>query len=142
MHQSGHHCSGLPASWPPRPWKCVLTRGPDSSRACSLDAALPPHDAGQDRALSPLDDYSPCTRPGKNLLQLQNHALPWDLEREIGRFVDCFIYQRYHGSLDNVTPTDVYFGRAKEVLSRREEIKRQTLEARRHQHTQSLMLAA
>jgi len=41
-----------------------------------------------------------------------------------------------------VTPADVYFGRVKEVLSRREEIKRQTLEARRHQHTQSLMLAA
>jgi hypothetical protein len=32
--------------------------------------------------------------------------------------------------------------RVKEVLSRREEIKRKTLEARRHQHTQPLMLAA
>jgi hypothetical protein len=40
-----------------------------------------------------------------------------------------------------VTPADVYFGRVKEVLSRREEIKRQTLEARHHQHTQSIMLA-
>lgn len=45
-------------------------------------------------------------------------------------------------SLDNVMPADIYFGRVKEVLSRREEIKRKTLEARRHQHTQSLMLAA
>ena len=39
-------------------------------------------------------------------------------------------------------PADVYFGRVKEVLSRREEIKRKTLEARRRQHTQSLRMAA
>jgi len=81
-------------------------------------------------------------RSMKNLIQLQNYAFPWDLEREIGRFVESYNHQRYHESLDNVTPADIYFGRVKEVLSRREEIKRQTLEARRHQHTQSLMLAA
>jgi hypothetical protein len=49
--------------------------------------------------------------------------------------------QRYHESLDNVTPADFYFGRVKEVLTRREEIKRQTLEARRRQHIQSLQMA-
>jgi transposase InsO family protein len=68
-------------------------------------------------------------RSMKNLIQLQNYAFPWDLEREIGRFVDYYNHQRYHESLDNVTPADVYFGKVKEVLSRREEIKRQTLEA-------------
>jgi putative transposase len=78
----------------------------------------------------------------KNLVLLQNYAFPWDLEREIGRFVDYYNHQRYHESLDNVTPADVYFGRAKEVLTRREEIKRQTLEARRRQHDQSLPIAA
>ena len=36
----------------------------------------------------------------------------------------------------------VYFGRVKEVLTRREEIKRNTLEARRRQHCQSLPMAA
>ena len=81
-------------------------------------------------------------RSMKNLIQLQNYAFPWDLEREIGRFVDYYNHQRYHESLDNVTPADVYFGRAKEVLTRREEIKRQTLETRRRQHTQSLQMAA
>jgi putative transposase len=81
-------------------------------------------------------------RSMKNLIQLQDYAFPWDLEWEIGRFMDYYNHQRYHESLDNVTPADVYFGRAKEVLTRREEIKRQTLEARRRQHTKSLMLAA
>jgi len=47
-----------------------------------------------------------------------------------------------HEPLDNVTPADDYFGGAKEVLTRREEIKRQTLAARRRQHTQSLQMAA
>ncbi len=81
-------------------------------------------------------------RSMKNLIQLQNYAFPWDLEREIGRFVDYYNHRRYHESLDNVTPADVYFGRVKEVLTRREEIKRQTLGARRRQHTQSLQMAA
>jgi putative transposase len=81
-------------------------------------------------------------RSMKNLVLLQNYAFPWALEQEIGRFVDYYNHQRYHESLDNVTPADVYFGRAKEVLTRREEIKRQTLEARRRQHTQSLRMAA
>jgi hypothetical protein len=51
-------------------------------------------------------------------------------------------HQRYHESLGNVTPSDIYFGTAKEVQSRREEIKRRTLEARRRQHTQTLRAAA
>lgn len=81
-------------------------------------------------------------RSMKNLVLLQNYAFPWALEQEIARFVDYYNHQRYHESLDNVTPADVYFGRAKEVLTRREEIKRQTLETRRRQHTQSLQMAA
>ena len=104
--------------------------------------AVPPDDARQDRALPSVDDYSPGARPGKNLVLLQNYAFPWALEQEIARFVDYYNHQRYHESLDNVTPADIYFGRAKEVLTRREEIKRQTLEARHRQHTQSLRMAA
>lgn len=39
--------------------------------------------------------------------------------------------QHDRGSLDNVAPADIYFGRAKEVQSRREKIKRRMPEARR-----------
>ena len=78
----------------------------------------------------------------KNLVQLQTFAYPWDLEREITRFVDYYNNQRYHESLGNVTPADVYFGRAKEVQTRRQEIKRRTLEGRRQQHVETLKAAA
>jgi putative transposase len=81
-------------------------------------------------------------RSMRNLIQLQNYRSPWDLQREIGRFVDYYNNRRYHESLENVTPADVHFGRAKEVLTRREEIKRQPLEAWRRQHAQSLQMAA
>ena len=38
---------------------------------------------------------------------------------------------RYHESLDNLTPADVYFGRKQERRSVREMIKRETLRMRR-----------
>jgi len=39
-------------------------------------------------------------------------------------------------SLNNVTPSDVYFGRDKAILQQRERIKRKTLETRRLHHNQ------
>jgi hypothetical protein len=39
-----------------------------------------------------------------------------------------------HVVLDNLTPADVYFGREKGVLSRREQIKDKTLSERRTHH--------
>ena len=38
--------------------------------------------------------------------------------------------------LGDLTTTDVYFGRAKEVMDRREAIKRRTLETRQRHHVQ------
>jgi putative transposase len=55
----------------------------------------------------------------------------------IAQFVDYYNNQRNHESLDNLTPMDVYTGRAKEVLAKRAEIKRQTLKARRLQNLQA-----
>jgi len=70
----------------------------------------------------------------KNRVLLENYYLPGDLERQIGAFVDYYNNQRYHESLNNVTPADVYFGRDKAILKQRERIKRKTLEARRLHH--------
>jgi putative transposase len=57
-----------------------------------------------------------------------------DLEAQIEAFVDHYNHQRYHESINNVTPADVYFGRDKAILKQRERIKRKTLEARRLHH--------
>ena len=75
-------------------------------------------------------------RSMKNIVKLQNYYSPWELERELASFVEYYNHQRYHEALDNMVPADVYFGRQKEVLSRREEIKRQTLAKRRLQNAQ------
>ena len=70
-------------------------------------------------------------RSMKNVVLLQNYFTPEAVEREIAKFVDFYNNRRYHESLDNLTPADVFFGRDKEVRSRREKIKRDTLAARR-----------
>ena len=72
----------------------------------------------------------------KNRILLENYFLPGDLEAQIEAFVDHYNHQRFHESLNNVTPSDVYFGRDKEILKQRERIKRKTLEARRLHHRQ------
>ena len=70
----------------------------------------------------------------KNRVLLENYYLPGDLERQIGSFVEYYNNQRYHESLNNVTPADVYFGRDKAILREREKIKKQTIRQRRLQH--------
>ena len=72
----------------------------------------------------------------KNRILLENYFLPGDLEAQIEAFVDHYNHQRYHESINNVTPADVYFGRDKAILQQRERIKRKTLEARRLHHRQ------
>jgi len=59
-----------------------------------------------------------------------------NLDIAVEAFVDHYNHQRYHESLNNVTPSDVYFGRDKAILQQRERIKRKTLEARRLHHRQ------
>jgi transposase InsO family protein len=70
-------------------------------------------------------------RSMKNEVTLQKYYMPWELEQEITRFVGHYNNERYHESLDNVTPADVYHDRHREIITRREQIKRKTLKARR-----------
>jgi transposase InsO family protein len=70
----------------------------------------------------------------KNRILLENYYLPGDLEACIGRFVEYYNHQRYHESLKNLTPADVYFGRGQTILLKRERIKRDTIKNRRLQH--------
>ena len=70
----------------------------------------------------------------KNRILLENYFFPADLKAQIEAFIDYYNHQRYHESLDNLTPADVYFGRGQTILLQRERIKRKTIENRRLQH--------
>ena len=74
----------------------------------------------------------------KNRVLLENYFLPGDLKASIETFVTHYNHQRYHESLNNVTPADVYFERDKVILLERERIKRQTFETRRLHHRQAV----
>ena len=64
-------------------------------------------------------------------VKLRNYDMPWELEREIGRFVELYNHERVHEALDNLTPADVYQGRSWEIRTARERLKQQTLRRRR-----------
>jgi len=74
----------------------------------------------------------------KNRILLENYFLPGDLERQIESFVEHYNHHRYHESLKNVTPADVYFGRAQSILNNRERIKQKTIEHRRLQYRKAV----
>jgi len=70
----------------------------------------------------------------KNRILLENYFFPDDLEATIEAFVDHYNHQRYHESINNLTPADVYFGRGQAILEQRERIKQKTIETRRLHH--------
>lgn len=69
-------------------------------------------------------------RSMKNIVKLENYYLPGQLEQAIGHFVQYYNHERFHEALDNLTPADVYFGRASSIRQARERIKLETLRQR------------
>ncbi len=67
----------------------------------------------------------------KNQILLENFYSPEKLENRICQFVDSYNHQRYHKSLNNLTPADVFYGRGQSILDKREKIKLQTLARQR-----------
>ena len=70
----------------------------------------------------------------KNVVKLQNYYSPSQLAKAIEDFVEYYNNHRYHESLDNMTPASIFYGKAKEVLSERVKIKRETMTLRRQQN--------
>ena len=70
----------------------------------------------------------------KNRILLENYYLPGDLETQIAAFIEHYNHRRYHESLENLTPADVYFGRGQAILLERARIKRNTITQRRLLH--------
>jgi transposase InsO family protein len=70
-------------------------------------------------------------RTMKNVVKLDNYYSPEDLSHAIGEFVNYYNNCRYHESLNNLTPADVYFNRAEKILKERKKIKGKTMRSRR-----------
>ena len=106
--------------------------------AKDLAAYLKQHGLGYTRGRP----YHPMTqgkierypRSMKNVVRLENHDSPWELERALARFVEYYNHERLHEAIGNVTPDDMYHGRQRAILSRREKIKRLTLERRKKEN--------
>ena len=72
----------------------------------------------------------------KNEILLENYYLPGQLESAVGRFVEYYNHERYHESLNNLKPADVYYGRGTKILRMRRKIKQRTMNERRRLHRQ------
>jgi len=73
-------------------------------------------------------------RSMKNVVKLEHYYSPGDLIQRLAEFVHYYNNHRYHESLLNVTPADVYFGRDKKILMNRNLIKQKTIQKRRKLH--------
>jgi transposase InsO family protein len=73
-------------------------------------------------------------RSMKNQILLENYYLPGELKQRLQEFVSYYNHERYHESLNNLTPADVYYGRGDKILEQRKHIKRATMAMRRRMH--------
>ena len=73
-------------------------------------------------------------RSMKNVVKLENYYYPWQLGKAIADWVQHYNHERYHESLDNVTPSDVYQGRRDDILDQRAIIKSRTMMRRKVQN--------
>jgi len=75
-----------------------------------------------------------CQRSMKNQILLNNYYLPGERQEHLQKFVNYFNHERYHESLNNLTPADVFYGRGQAILDQRAVIKLNTLAMRRKIH--------
>ena len=109
--------------------KQVLADGQEVGGAAPRPAHSP--------ALHPLPDQhgdvplERLHRTMKEIVNLRVYDHPWELEEAISRFYQFYNHERYHEALGNVTPADVYYGRAQARIERRKAIKARTMQERR-----------
>ena len=75
-------------------------------------------------------------------MKLYVYDCPNVLKGEVGKFICYYNKRRYHESLGNVTPNDVFYGKREKIIKDRNEKKRLTLERRKNYNTgsKSIML--
>ena len=74
----------------------------------------------------------------KNILLLGNYYSPDELKLQIENFVEYYNNERYHESLDNVTPADVYTGRNVRIIKERQRIKERTMKLRKRNYKKAI----
>lgn len=79
-------------------------------------------------------------RSMKNVVKLHHYYSPDELRKAIAQWVHHYNNNRYHESLNNTTPADVYFGRDKRILKQRKRIKQQTIQRRRKLYLENKIL--
>ena len=67
----------------------------------------------------------------KKVVKLHIYDRPIELREEVRKFIDHYNTSRYHESLGNVTPNDVYYGRRDEIIKERDEKRRLTFMRRK-----------
>ena len=63
----------------------------------------------------------------KNVIKLNHYFCPSELENAIDGWVKYYNERRFHESLDNLAPRDVYLGQGEKIKKIRETIKRETI---------------
>ena len=79
-------------------------------------------------------------RTMKNVVKLDHYYHPDELTEALNKFVENYNNCRYHEALNNLTPSDVYFGRADKILEQRAIIKQQTIAKRRQLYYQEKII--
>ena len=83
--------------------------------------ALASADTREDRTISQIDE---------NVIKLNHYFCPSELEKAIDEWVDYYNEKRFHESLDNLTPKDVYLGQGEKIKKIREIIKQNSINKR------------
>ena len=69
-------------------------------------------------------------RSMKNVIKLNHYFCPSELEKAIDGWVKYYNERRFHESLDNLTPRDVYLGQGEKIKKIREIIKQNSINKR------------
>ncbi len=77
-------------------------------------------------------------RSMKNILLLDNYYSPDELKLQIENFVEYYNNERYHESLENCTPADVYTGRNVRIIKERQRIKERTMKLRKRNYKKAI----
>jgi len=76
-------------------------------------------------------------RTMKDNVLLENYYFPDELKQKIEGFINNYNTRRYHESLNNLTPEDVWLGRGNSILEQRRRIKQKTMKLRKQLHQQN-----